>query len=107
MVEAQDEGDFGRLEKHLEMMAERQRATHPHFYGVTMLNRALVAITADQPTVALAWATEAVSALQETSSRVELAAAMMAKGYSLIMLARVDEGQIAIDGCGACGASGG
>ena len=97
MVEAQFEGHFGQLDQHLETMANRQRGTHPHFYGVTMLNRALVAITADQPTVALTWADEAIFALEETSSRVELAAATMAKGYSLTMLGRVDEGQIAIE----------
>jgi DNA-binding SARP family transcriptional activator len=78
-------------------MAERQRGTHPHFYGVTTLNRALVAIAADEPEVALAWALEAVSALQETSSRVEYSAAMMAKAYALTMLGRVDEGQFAIE----------
>ncbi len=45
--------------------------------------------------------TKPVSALEQTSSRLEFSAAMMAKGYSLTMLGRVEEGEAAIDSFGS------
>ena len=97
LVHAQGEGQLSPLENHLEAMANRQRGVHPHFYGVTMLNFAILAIAGDQPSLALSYANEAISALEETSSIVELSATLMARGYSLTMLGRIDEGEVAIE----------
>ena len=47
------------VSRHLTDMAERQRGTHPHYYGVTMLNLAVTAILRDDPSAALDYAREA------------------------------------------------
>ncbi|HEX5396191.1 MAG TPA: hypothetical protein VFX74_03775, partial [Candidatus Limnocylindria bacterium] len=97
MVDAANDGDLRLLDSHLEGMADRQRGLYPHYFGVTMLNLAHVSIATDQPSRALACANEAILALEQTSSRLEFSAAMVAKGYSLTMLGRVEDGQAAID----------
>jgi DNA-binding SARP family transcriptional activator len=97
LVGAEQEGDLVLLGRHLESMADRQRGIHPHFYGVTRLNLANTYIAGDAPSRALACADEAILALAQTSSRLELSAAMAAKGYSLTMLGRIEDGQAALE----------
>ena len=42
-------GSIPEMSRHLEIMANRQRGVHPHFYGVTMLNLADSQILQDAP----------------------------------------------------------
>ena len=44
MIDASTAGSLERCRAHLEAMAERQRGVHPHYFGVTMLNLAIIAI---------------------------------------------------------------
>ena len=81
---------------HLEKMAERQRGVHPHFFGVTKLNLAILASLKDDQRSAIDLANEAIEALEETSSRIELSAALMAKGYAQTLLGLSDDANLAI-----------
>jgi DNA-binding SARP family transcriptional activator/tetratricopeptide (TPR) repeat protein len=96
MVDATTDGNIETFSKHLRAMAEQQRGVHPHYFGVTMLNLAIEAISQDQPASALDFAEQAVAVLEETSSRIELAAALMAKAYSLTLLGRSDQSRASV-----------
>ena len=91
MIDATTDGNIPALATHLRAMAERQRGVHPHYFGVTMLNLAIETISQDQPGLAIELADQAIDALEETSSRIEMAAALMAKGYALALLGRLDD----------------
>ena len=97
MIDATTDGNIPALAAHLRAMAERQRGVHPHYFGVTMLNLAIETISQDQPGLAIELADQAIDALEETSSRIEMAAALMAKGYALALLGRLDDAHIAIE----------
>jgi DNA-binding SARP family transcriptional activator len=97
MIDAESTGSVEEVDRHLSYMAERQRGIQPHFFGVTMLNRSTNAILADDPHSALAYAQEAVDALQETSSMIELSTALMARAASLTLLGHTQEAAFAID----------
>ena len=97
MIDASQSGSLDAMSKHLKAMAELQRGVHPHFYGVTMLNLAINSIAQDELKLAVDYAAAAVDALEETSSRIELSAALMARGYALTLLGFTDEGQTAVD----------
>jgi LuxR family maltose regulon positive regulatory protein len=96
IIDATAAGSIDATSRHLLAMADRQRGRHPHYYGVTMLNLAVVSSHQDEPEVALTYAREAIEALEGTSSRIELAAAFMALAYPLTLLGRIDEAQEAI-----------
>jgi DNA-binding SARP family transcriptional activator len=98
IVDASQDGSLEASSRHLKLMAERQRGVHPHYFGVTMSNLAIVAICQDQPRLAVSHADEAIEALSETSSRIELAAALMARGYALTLLGLLEEANKAIEG---------
>lgn len=98
MLDAVLDGDIEAFARHLRSMAERQRGSHPHYFGVTMLNLANNSICQDQPTLAADFADQAIEALAETSSKIELAAALMAKGYALTLLGRTADAQAAVEG---------
>ena len=68
-------------------MADRQRGVYPHYFGVTMLNLAVTAILKTNP-AAIELRQRSHRALEETSSRIELSAALMAKATALTMLGR-------------------
>ena len=97
MIEATGTGDLDALAAHLQDMARFQRERYPHFFGVTMLNLAIVAVAQDEPRTALRFASDAVEALESTSSRIELAAAQMAKATALALLGEGDEARAAIE----------
>ena len=96
MVDASHDGSLEASSRHLELMAERQRGVYPHYFGVTMSNLAIIAICQDQPRLAVTRADEAIEALSETSSRIELAAALMAKGHALTLLGLIEEAKDAV-----------
>jgi len=97
MIGASRDGSVVALSKHLEAMAETQRGVHPHYFGVTMLNLAINAVVQDEPMHARAVAQEAIDALEGTSSRIELAAALMAQAYAFALLGMTGDAQTTMD----------
>ncbi len=97
MIDAGGEGSNDELMRHLQTMADRQRGVHPHYFGVTMLNLSIVSALQDEPESAIALADEAIVALEETSSRIELSSALMAKATALVMVGRWDEARPIIE----------
>jgi DNA-binding SARP family transcriptional activator len=86
LIDTSHDGSVEALSQHLIAMADHQRGVHPHFYGVTMLNLAVNLIVQDEPQAARRAATDAIDALEGTSSQIELAAAFMALGFALTIL---------------------
>jgi DNA-binding SARP family transcriptional activator len=97
LIGASRSGDLTLFKGHLREMADVQRDRYPHFFGVTSLNLAIVAIAQDDPESASRLATEAIDALETTSSRIELAAAYAARASALAMLALNEDAAAAID----------
>ena len=97
MIDSSTTGNLGALSKHLLAMADRQRGVHPHYFGVTLLNLAVNACVQDEPGIAVGFAEEAIEALEGTSSRIELAAALMALAYPLVLMGAGERAQAAID----------
>jgi DNA-binding SARP family transcriptional activator len=97
MLDASATGSIEALTSHLVRMAEHQRGVHPHYLGVTTLNLAINYLLADQPDLAIGAAEEAIEALSETSSRIELSAALMARANPLTLLGRETEAREAVE----------
>jgi DNA-binding SARP family transcriptional activator len=95
LISANRSGSLEALSRHLSAMAERQRGVHPHFYGVTMLNLAINTIQHDQPRLAVSYASDAIEALEGTSSRIELSAALVALSQSFTLLGEGDQAKSA------------
>jgi LuxR family maltose regulon positive regulatory protein len=91
MIGASGSGNLDQLTRLLSEIAERQRDTHQHYFGVAMLNLAIIAILREDPNGAIDCARHAIEALEETSSRIELSSAIMTKATALMMLGQVDE----------------
>ncbi len=86
MIAASDTGNLQLVSDQLLEMARGQRGTHPHYFGVSMLNLAVTAILRDDPRAAAGYSREAIDALEETSSRIELSAAITTRAMALMML---------------------
>jgi ATP/maltotriose-dependent transcriptional regulator MalT/DNA-binding SARP family transcriptional activator len=71
------ESDLEAVNRRLRSMAQAQRATKSHHFGVTMLNLALNSLVQDRVADALAEVTEALEAFEETSSLVEQTASVV------------------------------
>jgi DNA-binding SARP family transcriptional activator/tetratricopeptide (TPR) repeat protein len=97
MIESTDDGSIDAMSNHLRSMAHRQRDSHPHFFGVTMLNLALTSTIQDDPQAAIGAADDAIDALEQTSSTLELAAALTARSYALTLLGQHDQAQATIE----------
>ncbi len=94
MIEASADGSLEAVSRKLLEMAEHQRGTHPHYFGVTMLNLAITTTLRDDPRLAIEYADQAIDALKETSSRIEISAALMAKASALTMLGLREQADI-------------
>ena len=97
MVDAGTSGDLDAVDRHLTWISKRTDGKRPHFFGVSMLNLSLLSVLRDDPTQAVLQADEAIDALGETSSHLELSAALMAKATALAMLGRTDDARIESD----------
>ena len=97
IIDTNSNGSIEALSRHLRTMADQQRGLHPHYYGVTMLNRAVNAIYQDEPETAREYALEAIDALEDTSSRMELAAGLMALAYAHTLLGSGGQARAAVD----------
>ena len=91
LIAASGTGNLEILSRRLLEIAERQRDTHQHYFGVTMLNLAITSLLQDNPTIAVEYARQAIEALEETSSRIEISSAVMTNATALMMLGLVDE----------------
>jgi LuxR family maltose regulon positive regulatory protein len=103
MIAASGNGDLKIVSRRLLEMAERQRGTHQHYYGVSMLNLAVFSILRDEPEQAIENARQAIEALEDTSSRIEISAAYMAKATALIMLGQAEQANRAAEYASAFG----
>ena len=72
-------------------MAARQQGRQNHYYGVTMLNLALISIHQDRPHEALTQLEDAAQAFEPSSAWIETAAALVLKAATLAQLGMVDE----------------
>jgi DNA-binding SARP family transcriptional activator len=93
MIAASGSGELEGLTRHLQTLAERQRGAHQHYFGVTMLNLAIITILRDDPSAAIDYTASAIEALEETSSQIELSTAIMTRATALMMLGRIDEAE--------------
>jgi ATP/maltotriose-dependent transcriptional regulator MalT/DNA-binding SARP family transcriptional activator len=96
LVASSSHGNVDTLANQLLSMAAKQRGVHPHYFGVTMLNLAIISILRDEPRVSIQYADEAIDALQGTSSRMEYSSALMSKAAALTMLGDLDRAEIEI-----------
>ena len=62
-----------------------------HYYGVTMLNLALISIHQDRPREALVQLEEAAQAFEPSSAWIERQPTLVLKGATLAQLGKVDE----------------
>ncbi len=90
IVSASSDGNVDLLSRQLLAMAEQQRGIHPHYFGVSMLNLAVISILRDEPRLAIERADQAIDVLRDTSSQIELSSALMAKASALTMLGHLD-----------------
>ncbi len=97
MVAAGDDGSVEAAARHLLHMAAQQHGVHPHYFGVSMLNLAIITTLQDDPALAAAQAEQAIEALSGTSSRIEMSAALMAKATAWMMLGHHEKAAEAID----------
>jgi DNA-binding SARP family transcriptional activator len=79
-------GTITVLANQLTAMSERQRGTHPHYFGVTMLNLAAAQSALDDPIRSLESANQSIEALAETASVIEMSSALMTKANALSLL---------------------
>lgn len=84
-------GSLASLVKQLSTMGQRQHGRHPHYFGVTMLNLAVVQIALDDPKHAVETANKSVEALAETASVMELSSALMTTATAFSMLGNIDQ----------------
>jgi ATP/maltotriose-dependent transcriptional regulator MalT/DNA-binding SARP family transcriptional activator len=85
------ENDLDSVNRRLRGMAESQRATSSHYFGVTMLNLAMNSVVQDRLDDAFTEATEAHEALEGTSGAIESSAARSLLASILLRLGRSEE----------------
>jgi ATP/maltotriose-dependent transcriptional regulator MalT/DNA-binding SARP family transcriptional activator len=96
LVAADGDGSLVTLASQLLSMATTQRGIHPHYFGVSMLNLAIVSILRDDPREAIGYADQAIDALRETSSRMEYSSALMTKATALTLVGEADRAAVEI-----------
>ena len=97
LLRAGQSGSLPALSTHLQLMAQEQRGIHPHYFGVTMLNLAASQILRDDPRSAIESSNEAIEALDGTSSRMELSAALIARAVALTLVGQSDESRATVE----------
>jgi DNA-binding SARP family transcriptional activator len=90
ILNVEDEGDLDAVNRRLRSMAQAQRETRSHHFGVTMLNLALNSLVQDRVADAVAEVIEALEAFEETSSLVEQTASRALLASLHLRLGRFD-----------------
>jgi LuxR family maltose regulon positive regulatory protein len=85
---AKTEADLDGINRRLRVMAELQRATSAHYYGVTMLNLAMNSAVQDRMEDGLAEATIAIEALEATTGDIEHSSARSLRAAILLRLGK-------------------
>jgi DNA-binding SARP family transcriptional activator/tetratricopeptide (TPR) repeat protein len=99
----QTAADLDAVNRRLKSMAQEQRETKFHHFGVTMLNLALNSLVQDRISDAMTEAREALEALQETSGLVEQSAALVLLASLHLRLGEIELGHSLIDEIEATG----
>jgi DNA-binding SARP family transcriptional activator len=86
ILTARSEADVDAINRRLRAMAESQRASASHYYGVTMLNLAMNSVVQDRLDDALAEANEAIDALESTTGDIEHSAARALRAAIMLRL---------------------
>ena len=97
MLGAGQSGSLATFSTHLRLMAEQQRGVYPHYFGVTMLNLAVNQTLQDDPRSAIQSSNEAIEALDGTSSRLELSAALVARAVALTLIGELEESHATVE----------
>jgi DNA-binding SARP family transcriptional activator len=91
LLQARTEADLDSANRRLRSMAQHQRASSSHHFGVTMLNLAEVSLVRDQMQDALQEVAEAVEAFESTTGDVERSASTVLHLSILLRLGRIEE----------------
>ena len=91
MLEARSEADLDAVNRRLRAMAQAQRSSSSHHYGVTMLNLALISLVQDRLQDALAEVVEANEALESTTGSLERSASTVLNISILLRLGRMEQ----------------
>ena len=105
LVAAGYDGRIDILAEKLAVIADQHRGVRPHYFGVAMLNAAITAILRDDPDLAQGYGSQAIEALRETSSRIEVSAALMCRVAALTMLGLWDYARGDVDEARSMGQS--
>ena len=82
------EADIDAINRRLRGMAESQRSSSSHYYGVTMLNLAMNSVVQDRLDDALSEANEAIQALEATTGDIEHSSARALRASILLRLGK-------------------
>ena len=88
LLAAETAADIDSINRRLRAMAESQRRTSSHYYGVTVLNLAMNFVLQDRLDEGLANANEAIEALEETTGDIEHSAARALRASILLRLGK-------------------
>ena len=88
ILRATTEADVGAINRRLRSMADQQRSSSSHYFGVTMLNLAMNSVVQDRLDDALAEANTAIEALESTTGEIEHSAARAVRASILLRLGR-------------------
>ncbi len=86
ILTASSEADVDSINRRLRAMADVQRASTSHYYGVTMLNLAMNSVVQDRVEDALAEANEAIDALESTTGDIEHSSARAVRAAIMLRL---------------------
>jgi DNA-binding SARP family transcriptional activator len=93
LITALSEADLDTINRRLRAMAQSQRDSSSHHYGVTMLNLALISLVQDRVHDALREVVEAIEALEMTTGAVERSASTALHASILLRLGKADQTQ--------------
>ena len=94
----EDESDIDAINRRLRSMAERQRVSSSHYYGVTMLNLAMNSLVQDRVDDAFDEAKSALDALEGTTGAIEHSAARSVLASILLRKGRAEEARQLVAG---------
>ena len=94
----QSESDIDSINRRLRVMAQTQRATSSHYFGVTMLNLAMNSLVQDRLDDAFDEATEALEALEGTTGAIEHSAARSLLASILLRQGKSDDARQLVAG---------
>jgi DNA-binding SARP family transcriptional activator len=95
---AKSESDIDSINRRMRLMAQSQRASSSHYYGVTMLNLAMNSIVQDRLADGQVEAQEALEALEGTNGAIEHSAARAVLASILLKRGQAEKAQQLVSG---------